>query len=225
LVALWHGLVHVLGVVMLFFSVRTGSYGVGIILLTILIRLLLFPLYRSQLQSMKRMQEVQPQLQRLQERYKNDRERLASEQMKLYRDQKINPMASCLPMLLQLPLLYALYGMLEHFQWHGHPPLGAGFLWLPDLGHKDPYLILPILGGVSTYWQTKISMALQPATGQQQMQMMTYMMPLVMFYVFWRLPSGLAVYWVVANVITIAQQYLTVGALNGGPKGGRGGGG
>jgi len=217
LVALWHGLVQVMAGVMLFFSVHTGSYGVGIILLTILIRGLLFPLYRSQLQSMKRMQEVQPQLKRLQERYKDDKPKLAEEQMRLYREQKVNPMASCLPMLLQLPLLYALYGMLEHFKFHGHLPLQASFLWLPDLGAKDPYLVLPILGGLSTYWQTKISMALQPGTGQQQMQMMTYLMPLVMFYVFWRLPSGLAVYWVVANVITIGQQYLTVGSLNAGP--------
>lgn len=224
MVALWHGLVSVMAVVMLFFSKYTGSYGIGIILLTIVIRGLLFPLYRSQLQSMKRMQEVQPQLQRLQERYKNDRQKLAEEQMRLYREQKVNPMASCLPMLLQLPLLYALYDMLERFKFHLHPPLMANFLWLPDLGQKDPYLILPILGGISTYWQTKISMALQPGTGQQQMQMMTYLMPLVMFYVFWRLPSGLAVYWVVANVITIVQQYVTVGTLNSGPKPGTGGG-
>lgn len=224
MVALWHGLVNIMAVVMLFFSVHTGSYGIGIILLTILIRGLLFPLYRSQLQSMKRMQEVQPQLKRLQERYQNDKQKLAEEQMRLYREQKVNPMASCLPMVLQLPLLYALYDMLERFHFGGHPPLLSSFLWLPDLGKKDPYLILPILGGVSTYWQTKISMALQPGTGQQQMQMMTYLMPLVMFYVFWRLPSGLAVYWVVANVITIVQQYVTVGSLNAGSGPGKGGG-
>lgn len=222
--ALWHDLVSLLGTVMLFLSTYTHSYGVGIILLTILIRGLLFPLYRAQLQSMKRMQVMQPELQKLQERYKNDRQRLAEEQMRLYREQKVNPMATCLPMLLQLPLLYALYGMLEHFNFHGHPPLAPNFLWLPDLGKKDPYLVLPILGGLSTYWQTKISMALQPGTGQQQMQMMTYLMPLVMFYVFWRLPSGLAVYWVVANVMTILQQYLTVGSLGTKPKPAGGGG-
>jgi len=225
LAALWHGLVSAMATVMLFFSARTGSYGLGIILLTILIRGLLFPLYRAQLQSMKRMQQMQPELQRLQERHKDDRQRLAEEQMRLYREQKVNPMATCLPMLLQLPLLYALYNMLERFNFHGHPPLAPNFLWLPDLGKKDPYLVLPILGGLSTYWQTKISMALQPGTGQQQMQMMTYLMPLVMFYVFWRLPSGLAVYWVVANVITIVQQYVTVGSLGAGPKVGKGGGG
>lgn len=213
MVALWHGLVHVLGIVMLFLSVHTGSYGVGIILLTVLIRMVLFPLYRSQLQSMKRMQDVQPEMKRIQEKFKNDRQRLAEEQMRLYREQKVNPMASCLPMLLQLPLLYALYNMLERFPFAGHPPLQMGFLWLPNLGARDPYYVLPILGGISTYWQTKISMALQAGAGQQQMAMMTYLMPLVMFYVFMRLPAGLAVYWVVSNVITILQQYLTVGTL------------
>ena len=225
MLALWHALIELFSYGLVTFSRFSRSYGIGIILLTLVIRGLMFPLYRAQLQSMKRMQLVQPELQRLQERYKGDRQRLAEEQMRLYREQKVNPMASCLPMLLQLPLLYALYNMLERFNFHGHPPLTAGFLWLPDLGKKDPYLILPILGGLSTYWQTKISMSLQPGTGQQQMQMMTYLMPLVMFYVFWRLPSGLAVYWVVANVMTILQQYITVGSLNAGPQAGKGGGG
>ena len=211
---LWHGLLHLLGVVMIFFSQLTGSYALGIVLLTVAIRLVLFPLYRAQLQSMKKMQVLQPELKQMQERYKDDKQRLAQEQMRLYQTAGINPLASCWPMLLQLPLLYAIYGLLEHFNFTS---AGAGvtgaFLWLPALNKPDPYLILPILGGAATYWQTKISMALQPGTGQQQMQMMSYLMPLIMFFVFRGLPAGLALYWVVSTLMTVGQQYLTVGSL------------
>jgi YidC/Oxa1 family membrane protein insertase len=216
LVALWHGLIQLFSFGLVTFSRLSGSYGIGIVLLTLVIRGAMFPLYRSQLQSMKRLQEMQPELERLQERYKNDKQRLAEEQMRIYRDKGVNPVASCLPMLLQLPLLYAFYDMLEHFPYHAIPRLSEAFLWLPSLSKPDPYLILPILGGVSTYWQTRISMSLQAGMAQQQMQFMTYLMPLFMFYIFWRLPSGLAVYWFVSNVLTIGQQYLTIGSL--GPR-------
>jgi len=202
---LWHGLVWVMQWLMLHFSERTGSYGVGIILLTTVVRGALFPLYKQQMESFKRMQTLQPELKRLQERYKDDKQRLADEQMRLYKQMNVNPMASCLPMVLQLPLIYAFYD-------------SQAFLWLPSLTKPDPHYILPVLGGLSTYWQTRISMSLQAGAQQQQMQMMTYLMPVFMFWVFLRLPSGVAVYWVVSNVITIGQQYLTVGALNQGGK-------
>lgn len=214
MIELWHGLRDLLTTILVFFSRETGSYALGIVLLTVAIRLVLFPLYRAQLQSMKKMQLLQPELKRIQERYKDDKQRLAQEQMQLYQKSGINPLASCWPMLLQLPLLYAIYGVLEHFGFSvagGH--IAAGFLWLPNMGKADPYLILPILGGAATYWQTRISMAMQPGTGQQQMAMMSYLMPVIMFFVFRRLPSGLALYWVVSTLMTVAQQYLTVGSL------------
>ncbi len=213
MLALWHALIQLFSYGLITFSRFSRSYGIGIILLTLVIRGLMFPLYRAQLQSMKRMQEMQPELERLQERHKNDKQRLAEEQMRIYREKGVNPMATCLPMLLQLPLLYAFYDMLEHFPYHSIPHLSEAFLWLPSLSKPDPYLVLPILGGVSTYWQTRISMSLQAGMAQQQMQFMTYLMPLFMFYIFWRLPSGLAVYWFVSNVLTIGQQYLTVGSM------------
>lgn len=214
MIALWHGLRDVLTAVLVFFSHETGSYALGIVLLTAAIRLVLFPLYRAQLQSMKKMQQLQPELKRLQDRYKDDKQRLAQEQMRLYQTAGINPLASCWPMLLQLPLLYAIYGVLEHFDFSSATAhIAAGFLWLPSMGKADPYLILPILGGAATYWQTKISMALQPGTGQQQMAMMSYLMPVIMFFVFRRLPAGLALYWVVSTLMTVGQQYMTVGAL------------
>jgi YidC/Oxa1 family membrane protein insertase len=209
---LWHDLVALFTAALTFFSRSTGSYGLGIILLTVLIRLIMFPLYRSQLLSMKRMQEIQPELQRLQEKYKNDKQRLAEEQMRVYREKGVNPFLSCLPMLLQLPILYAFYDMLERYH-YTIPGLSPSFLWLPSLGQRDPYYVLPFLGGLSTYWQTRISMAMQPGVAQQQLQLMSYIMPLMMFYIFWRLPAGLAVYWFVSNLMTIGQQYLTIGSL------------
>ena len=214
MIALWHGLRDALSSVLVFFSHETGSYALGIVLLTVAIRLVLFPLYRAQLQSMKKMQQMQPELKRLQDRYKDDKQRLAQEQMQLYQTAGINPLASCWPMLLQLPLLYAIYGVLEHFNFSAPGAhIAAGFLWLPSMGKPDPYLILPILGGAATYWQTRISMAMQPGTGQQQMAMMTYLMPVIMFFVFRGLPAGLALYWVVSTLMTVAQQYVTVGSL------------
>jgi YidC/Oxa1 family membrane protein insertase len=214
---LWHDLVTFMSFLMLLFSRATDSYGLGIILLTLLVRGAMFPLYRAQMQSMKRMQALQPELKRIQDRYKDDKQRLAEEQMRLYKDMNINPMASCLPMLLQLPLIYAFYDMLRNFPYNAIPHLGPGFLWLKSLKDADPYYILPILGGLSTYWQTRISMALQPGAQAQQMQMMMYIMPIFMFWIFLKLPSGVAVYWVVANIVTIGQQYLTVGALGQSP--------
>ena len=214
MIELWHLLRNALTTVLMFFSRETGSYALGIILLTAAIRLVLFPLYRAQLQSMKKMQQLQPELKRLQDRHKDDKQRLAQEQMRLYQTAGINPLASCWPMLLQLPLLYAIYGVLEHFSFAtGSSHIAAGFLWMPNMGKADPYLVLPILGGGATYWQTKISMALQPGTGQQQMAMMTYLMPIIMFFVFRGLPAGLALYWVVSTLMTVGQQYLTIGAL------------
>jgi YidC/Oxa1 family membrane protein insertase len=217
---LWHYLVALMSWLMLEFSRLTDSYGLGIILLTLVVRGALFPLYRAQMQSMKKMQALQPELKRIQDRYKDDKQRLAEEQMRLYKDMNINPMASCLPMLLQLPLIYAFYDMLEHFQYSAIPHLAPAFLWLKSLKSPDPYYVLPILGGLSTYWQTRISMSLQPGA-QQQMQMMMYIMPIFMFWIFLRLPSGVAVYWVVANVVTIGQQYLSVGVMrqSAGPAG------
>jgi len=215
---LWHGLVAAMLWLMLFFSRETRSYGLGIVLLTVVVRGALFPLYRAQMDSFRRMQGLQPELKRLQDRYKDDKQRLADEQLKLYKQMNVNPMASCLPMLLQLPLIYAFYDMLKNFHYNAEPHLSQAFLWLPSLTKPDPFYILPVLGGISTYWQTRISMSLQPGTQQQQMQMMTYLMPVLMFWIFLRLPSGVGVYWVVSNVMTIGQQYLTVGTLNQGAR-------
>lgn len=212
MLVLWHGLIYVFTEGLRIAGGLTGSYGVGIILLTLAIRVVLFPLYRAQLMSMVRLQRIQPELDAVKQKYKGNQEKIASEQMRLMKESGSNPLLGCLPTLLQLPIMWAFYDMLHNFKFPG------GFLWLPSLGKPDPLYILPVLGGLSTYWQTRASMSLQPSSTRQQMQMMMYMAPILTFVIFYRLASGVAVYWVVSNILTVAQQYMTVG-LRRGPRG------
>jgi YidC/Oxa1 family membrane protein insertase len=202
LAGVWQDLVQGFAALLSFLYRATGNYGVAIILLTALIRLLLWPLTQSQFRSMRRMQELQPQLQRLQERYKNDRERLQQETMRLWRENKVNPASGCLPLLVQLPFLYALYAMLRAF------PFGArgGFLWVPSMGTADPYYVLPVLAAATTLWQTRIS-TVQAAQPNPSAQSMMWMMPLFILWVSLKMPAGLVIYWVVSNLFTVAQQY------------------
>jgi YidC/Oxa1 family membrane protein insertase len=184
----------------------TGSYGLAIVIVTLIIRGALWPLTQTQVRSMRRMQELQPEVQRLQAKYKNDRERLNQETMRLWRENHVNPASGCLPMLLQLPILWAIYRVLEQFPY----PKDAStqFLWLKSLSVADPTLILPIVGGLTTFWQTRISTMQQ---NNPQGQIMTYIMPLFIAYIFWRLPAGVAVYWVISNLVSVAQQYAVGG--------------
>lgn len=190
----------------------TGSYGLAIVVVTIVLRGVLWPLTQTQVRSMRRMQELQPEVQRLQQRYKNDRERLNQETMRLWRENHVNPAAGCLPMIIQLPFLWAIYEVLIKFS---YPAGSAGFLWMKSLSVPDPTLILPILGGLTTYWQTRISTVQQG--NNMQTQLLTYVMPLFIAYIFWRLPAGVAVYWVISNLFSVAQQY----AVGGPPRPGR----
>lgn len=187
----------------LFYSL-TGSYGLAIILLTLVIRVVLVPFTFSQMRGMRRMQELTPQLQKLQQKYKNDPQRLNREVMELWKKHKINPMAGCLPLLLQLPILWALFRVLYSY----HYSASASFLWIPDLAKADPYYILPILAGVTTWWQSKISMV-PGGTAEQTQRTMMYIMPLFIVWIALQYASGLSLYWVMSNVFGVVQQYLT----------------
>lgn len=199
---LWKALIDGFAALLSFLYRWTGNYGLAIVLLTALIRLALWPLTQSQFRSMRRMQELQPQLQRLQERYKHDRERLQQETMRLWREHNVNPAAGCLPILVQLPFLYALYAMLRTFPFGSH----GGFLWLPSMAATDPYYVLPVLAGVTTFWQTRVSMQQSPQQNPSAQTMM-WMMPAFIVWVSVRMPAGLLIYWVVSNLFAIAQQY------------------
>lgn len=191
-----------------------GNYGIAIILFTILAKLILLPLNLKQTRSMKEMQAIQPELQKLQKKYKNNPEKLNQETMKLYKLYKVSPMAGCLPLLLQLPIIYGLFGALRNpDQWVSAGVGEAGFLWLPSLSAPDPWYILPILCVLLTFITQKFMMSFQQGgdpTMQQSQKMMLYIMPLFIGFAAISMPAGVALYWVVQNIFTFIQQFFSM---------------
>lgn len=179
-----------------------GSYGLGILIATIIIRLITLPLMVKQIKSSKMMQALQPELQKIREKYKNDPQKAQQETMVLFQKNNVNPLAGCLPMFVQMPILIAFYHAIVRT-----PEIKThSFLWL-SLGEKDPYYILPILAAITTYFQTKMMGSMQ-SMNNPQMQMMTYMMPIMILAIAVTLPSALSLYWVYGNLFTIVQTYF-----------------
>lgn len=183
-------------------SLGFPSYGIAIIILTIVIKVLLLPFALKQIKSMKGMQEIQPKVAALQKKYKNDRAKLSIEMQKLYREHNISPLAGCLPLLIQMPFLVSIFYALQGFQYDS---VHASFLWLSSLASKDPTYVLPILSAVST-WALSAQTAPKNAEGPQKM--MTYFMPLFIGYISINFPSGLVIYWVVSNLFQLVQQTI-----------------
>lgn len=180
----------------------THNYGVAIILLTVSIKLLFVPLQYKSYKSMKDMQLVQPKVAALQAKYKDDRERLNKELIKLYRDHKVNPVGGCLPMVLQMPVFVALFNILYMTIDLRQAPF---FLWITDLSAQDPYYVLPIIMGVSMVIQQKI----MPTTMDPTQAKVMLLLPAFMTLLFLSFPAGLVLYWLTNNVITITQQFVT----------------
>ena len=185
----------------------TKNYGFAIIVLTILIKIVLYPLQHKQNVSMKKMQRAQPKIEALKAKYKKaktdaeQRNKMNMEMMQLYQKEGINPMAGCLPLVLQLPILWGFYGLLSRaIELRGAPFI----LWIHDLSDKDPYYITPILMTATMFLQTY----LMPATGDLAQRKMFLIMPLVFGFLFKDFPSGLVLYWLVQNILTIAQQLI-----------------
>ena len=192
----------------------TGNYGIAIILITILQKIAFYPLTHKSMRSMQAMQAIQPKVQALQERYKNNAQKKQEETMALYRKHGVNPMGGCLPMLVQIPIFIALYNALSSSveMWQAH------FLWIRDLTQPDSLFMLDIYGatrnvgnilallmGVSMWVQQKMS----PTTGDpRQAQMMLWTMPIIFTFMFWSFPSGLVLYWLVNNILQVGQQWL-----------------
>ncbi len=196
----------------LFASMGLGSswtWGLAIIGLTIMVRTILFPLTWRQFSSTQALQAIQPKLQELQRKYKNNREKLNEETMKLYQEHRVNPFASCLPVLLQLPVFFALYYAIRGTSYldpETTRSLGdAAFLWIPHLGNPDPYFILLIIYVVTQFISTELT--LSPTTEKSQKIMMRSMPIFFVFFLF-RFPAGLFVYWVTTNIWTIGQQII-----------------
>lgn len=175
-----------------------GSYGVAIIILTVFVRIILLPFTIKQTRSMKVMQELQPEIKKIQEKHKDDKEKLNQELMKFYTENKFNPMGGCLPILVQIPIFIALYQMLLH----NKALHGTSFLWLPNLSQNDPYYILAALTALTTYLSQKM------VTADPQSQRFMMPMTLLMGFIAINLPSGVLLYWVTTNIWTIAQQYI-----------------
>lgn len=184
------------------------SYALAIILISVLIKILLYPLMTKQMKSMMNMQEVQPKLEYLQKKYKNNPEKMNEEVMKLYKEYKINPMGGCLPLLIQMPILIGLFGALR--QYHFENLEHAAFFWIPNLGDKDPFFILPVLVALTMFLQQKISMGANPGAmaNNPTMKTMLYVMPAMMLFICWTMPAGLCLYWGVFSILSIFQQQM-----------------
>lgn len=240
---MWSSLIALVTKLLLILYGFTHNYGVAIILLTILIRLILYPLMQKQMVSMREMQKIQPLMKAVQDKYKNDKERLNKELMALYKEHKVNPMSGCLPLLIQMPILILLFQTLRVFKYNipNTEIIDGGFLWIAnkvtvsiggklteiaglaapeqliDLGKGIfgiQYLgILPFLVAGSMYIQQKMTSPGGPTgkdegSAQQTQKMMTILMPLMIGFMSFTLPSGLTLYWFTSTLLGIGQQYL-----------------
>lgn len=180
-----------------------GNWGVAIILLTVLVKAVLYPLSAASYRSMANMRRVAPQMKRLQERYADDRQKLSQEMMNLYKKEQVNPLGGCLPMLLPMPIFIALYWVLfESVELRQAPFM----LWIDDLAAMDPFFILPLLMGGSMY----LTQLMSPAVGDPMQVRMMKMMPIMFTVLFLFFPAGLVLYWLVNNVLGVAQQYYVI---------------
>ena len=186
-----------------------GNWGVAIIVLTAALRVVLFPLTHKSTVAMRRMQKVQPKMKAIQERYKERakkdpqaRARMNQEVMALYKQEGVNPMGGCLPLLVQLPILWALYTLFAYAIELRQAPFA---LWITDLAQKDPTYILPVLMTASMFLQQKLA----PQSADPAQRRLFLMMPLIFGFMFLSFPAGLVLYWLVNNVLTIVQQVVT----------------
>ncbi|MDO8473764.1 MAG: YidC/Oxa1 family membrane protein insertase [Dehalococcoidia bacterium] len=213
-------------------NILGGNFGVAVIVLTIAIRLATMPLTLKQLHATKAMQSLSPKLKQLQKLYKDDKQKLQAETMKLYKDGGMNPLGCVLPMIIQIPIWIALYNSivkalgaspedllgLSRYLYsgsivHQSLPLNDHFLWL-RLSATDPLYILPVLVGLSMWVQQKMTMQVGPDADPTQSQtntMMLWMMPIMFAYLTLQFPAGLAVYWVAFNILGIVIQYFVTG--------------
>lgn len=189
-----------------------GNWGWAIVVLTVLINLAMFPLRQKAVTSMRKMQEIQPQMKAIQDRYAKykvtdpERQKMNEEVMALYKERGVNPASGCVPMLLTFPFLFAFYAMLSQ----SIEIRGADFVgWITDLSRPDPLYITPLLMGATMFWQQRIA----PTSADPVQQRVMMIMPLMFTFMFLSYPSGLVIYWTISNLWAIGQQYLTTGLV------------
>ncbi len=177
-----------------------GNWGVAIILITLVVRGGMYPLTKAQYTSMAKMRMLQPKLTALRERFGDDRQKMSQAMMELYKQEKVNPLGGCFPILIQMPIFIALYWTLMESVELRHAPFT---LWLTDLSVKDPFYVLPLLMGATMWWIQKMSPT--TVTDPMQQKVMQFM-PIIFTFMFLWFPAGLTLYWLVSNIVTIAQQ-------------------
>jgi YidC/Oxa1 family membrane protein insertase len=197
--------------VLTFFYKVTHNYGWAIIMITIAIQILVFPLTLKSLKSAAAMKRIQPFIKDIQTKYKNDPKRLQAEMLNIYRTKKINPLGGCLPMLLQLPIFWAFFTMLRN----AYELRNAGWiLWVKDLSASDQFMhlgdfnvnLLPLLMGLGMFFQQRMTMAVSDPTQKKIM----YLMPIIFTFMFWSFPSGLVLYWLTNSIISMIEQYFII---------------
>ena len=194
-------------------SVGLESYGFAIIILTILIKAALYPLTVKQVKSMKAMQELQPQIKKIQDKYRDNPQVLQQKTAELFQKSGVNPLAGCLPLLIQMPILMGMYYALYNFDYAGEP----SFYWLPTLSEPDPLYILPVLSALTTYWSQRQTTT---TDANSQMKVMMTVMPIFIGWISLSFPSGLVLYWVTMNVVQMIQQWWMYRSDGNGNKGG-----
>jgi len=177
------------------------NYGLAIIIVTLLVKIIFWPLGNISYKSMKGMQKLQPKINEIREKHKGDKQKVNQEVMALYKAYKVNPMSGCLPMLIQIPVFFGLYKTLLYSIELRHAPF---LFWIQDLSAKDPYYITPIIMGATMFLQQK--MTPQPGGDQMQAKLMQWM-PIIFTFMFLNFPSGLVIYWLFNNILSIGQQY------------------
>jgi YidC/Oxa1 family membrane protein insertase len=190
-----------------------ASYGWAIILLTIIVKMALYPLTVKQVKSMKAMQELSPKMKKIQEKYKDNPQMMQQKIGALYKDAGVNPLAGCLPLLIQMPILMGMYYSLYNFSYP--TPESAYFLWMTSMSDPDPLYILPVLSALTTFLQQKMTTT---DSNNPQMKMMMFIMPLFIGWISINFPSGLVLYWVTMNVVQIVQQWWMYRGDNAAPK-------
>ncbi|RAR43759.1 YidC/Oxa1 family membrane protein insertase [Paenibacillus sp. MDMC362] len=180
-----------------------GEYGLSVLVMVLIVRTLILPLTLKQVRSSKAMQAIQPEIQKIREKYKDQPEKVQMETMKLFQENKVNPMAGCLPLIVQMPIFIALY----HSIYYNNLLRDHEFLWL-QLGQPDKLFILPVLAAVTTYFQTKMMMKMNPSPQMGMMQFMLFVYPILIFVMSFQFPSALPLYWFYSNLYTIVQNYF-----------------
>lgn len=176
-----------------------GNYGLSIIIFTVIIKFLMFPLYAKQTRSLEEMQEIQPEIEKIQKQYKNNKEKQNEEMMKLYQERGINPAAGCLPMILTLIIIFPLYRAIYALDLSQ-----TSFLWMKSL--SEPDIILVIINGIATLGQTYLTTKMSGSTAQTGATL--WMMPIMIIAISFRFPAGVLVYWITQTVLTVLQQFL-----------------